>query len=283
MTDRWEGLEVDGGRRLQRDPAHGFYRVVPPPSDEELAAFYTNTYRSPCVPHDPEGRVDIITNVLRGPGRVLDVGCGGGEFLACFKDRGWKTVGIEPAQEYAAAARARGIDVIAEPLTPAVARGLGTFDAVLLCHVLEHLPRPEGMVGLIHRLLAPGGVFYCEVPNDFNPLQESVVAAQGLRPWWIALPDHLNYFSIDSLAAFITANGFDVEVKTTDFPVEMFLLWGDVYVDNPPVGKMMHGKRVRFEQTLRETGRGALLQDFYRKIAEIGIGREAIVCARKRG
>jgi SAM-dependent methyltransferase len=277
----WEAEPLAGGRRLVKDPTHGFYRVTPRPSDQELAAFYADQYRSPCVPHDADGRVAIVTELKPLPGRVLDIGCGSGEFLEAFVKRGWRAVGVEPGAEYAAKARARGIHVVQALLTEPVARELGSFDVVVLAHVLEHLPQPEHIVRLIRDLLRPGGIFYCEVPNDFNPFQLAAQEAQDLAPWWIALPDHLNYFSIESLASFLGAEGFDIALKTTDFPVEMFLLWGDVYVGNPAAGKAMHQRRCQFEENLRRTGRDRLLRAFYQQLAAINVGREAIVCARK--
>lgn len=277
----WEAEPLAGGRRLVKDAVHGFYRVMPRPSDEELAAFYADQYRSPCVPHDADGRVALVTELMPAPGRVLDIGCGNGEFLEAFVKRGWRAVGVEPGADYAANARARGIDVVQALLTEAVARELGTFDVVVLAHVLEHLPEPEQMVQLIRELLVPGGIFYCEVPNDFNPFQLAAQEAQNLPAWWIALPDHLNYFSIESLGSFLGASGFEIALSTTDFPVEMFLLWDDVYVGNPAAGKAMHQRRCRFEENLRRTGREGLLRAFYQQLAAINVGREAIVCARK--
>jgi hypothetical protein len=79
----------------------------------------------------------------------------------------------------------------------------------------------------------------------------------------------------------MVASGFDTVLETTDFPMEMFLLQGDVYVGNPEVGKAVHEKRCRFERALRESGYGGLLKDLYEKLAELGLGRQAIVCGRK--
>lgn len=282
MNTRWETMELPGGRRLVRDESYGFLKVMPRPSDEEIASYYANAYLNPCVPHDPEGRADLVCEFAPQPGRVLDIGCGRGELLEVFVQRGWEAIGIEPNKEYASVARSRGISVVEDMLTEQVVEQVGTFDAVLLAHVLEHLVHPEKMVGMIRRLLAPGGIFYCEVPNDFNALQEVAVSVHDLRPWWIALPDHLNYFSIESLSAFITGQGFEVVLETTDFPVEIFLVWGDIYVDNPEVGTWMHDKRCRFEEAMRQAGKGRLLRDLYAAIAKLGIGREAIVCARKQ-
>lgn len=283
MSVQWDRFQLPSGKRLVRDEVYGYLKVIPRPSKEEIDAYYRNVYSNPCVPHDPDGRADIVCEVAKSPGRILDIGCGEGEFLCSFANRGWQTVGVEPGKEYAEKARSRGIEVIEESLTDDLVKHLGKFDAVLLIHVLEHVPYPEDMLGMISDLLKPGGLFLCEVPNDFNPLQEVAVTVQGLRPWWIALPDHLNYFSISTLASFIASHGFEILLQTTDFPVEMFLLWGDIYVDNPEVGSSMHTKRCRFENAMRRAGKGKLLRDLYDAVARLQIGREAIVCAKKLG
>jgi SAM-dependent methyltransferase len=280
MNPNWEGYKLEGGQRLERDPRYGFYRVMPRPTDGELESFYRTAYKNPCVPHDPGGRVDLLCKQVPRAGRVLDIGCGNGEFLAELKRRGWDVLGVEPGLEYAERARSLGIEVIEDLITSDNVESFGKFDAVLLLHVLEHLPRPEEMLNLVRQLLRPGGVFFCEVPNDFNPLQEVVVATQDQGPWWIAVPDHLNYFSIESLAAFLNGNGFVVETATTDFPMELFLLLGENYVGDLELGRAVHLRRCALEKAMREAGKGVLLTRLYFALAELGIGREAIVIAR---
>lgn len=277
----FENHVLPDGRRLQREPEYGFLKVIPRPSAEELSNYYGNRYRPPVRPHDPAGRAAIVEGLHPIPGRVLDIGCGQAEILEVLVQKGWTAVGIEPSSTDAGIARSKGVEVVPEMLTPEVVARLGVFDAVLLVHVLEHLPEPEAMLKLVHGLLRPGGIFYCEVPNDFNLFQEVAVETQGLRPWWIVLPDHLNYFSISSLSHFIGGHGFEVCLKTTDFPVELFLLWGDIYLDNPAAARDMHSRRCRFEQVLREAGQSEFLARFYEKLAELEVGRQAIVGARR--
>src|SRR2546425_3583836 len=156
MNTHWEELELPGGRRLVRDEIYGFLKVMPRPTDQELAPYYADVYRNPCVPHDPNGRAEIVCELASRPGRVLEIGCGGGEFLASFRDRGWKTLGVEPGRQHAEQARRRGIEVIEQPLTDDLITHLGNFDAVLLIHVLEHMVDPEEMLRMIHKLLRPG-------------------------------------------------------------------------------------------------------------------------------
>ena len=40
MTTHWEGLELPEGRRLFRDEVYGFLKIIPRPSDEEIATYY---------------------------------------------------------------------------------------------------------------------------------------------------------------------------------------------------------------------------------------------------
>lgn len=279
LTSNWDGYQLPAGQRLELDPTFGFYRVTPRPSDQEIAEFYANVYQNPCIPHDPLRCAELVSELCPEPGRVLDVGCGEGHYLASFVERGWSAVGVEPGATHATVARGKGIDVVEQMLTEELVASLGTFDVVILAHVLEHLTHPEEMLRMIHGLLRPGGVFFCEVPNDFNPLQNIALRHCELDPWWIALPDHLNYFSLASLSAFVGGHGFEIATCTTDFPMEMFLLLGDVYVDQPAVGREMHKKRCAFENAFRACGEMSTLNTLYESFARAGVGREAIVLA----
>ena len=77
VSTDWERLELPGGRHLLRDEVYGFLKVMPRPSDEEIASFYETAYRNPCVPHDPDGRAeDHVAQVvpILGKTRGADVG-----------------------------------------------------------------------------------------------------------------------------------------------------------------------------------------------------------------
>jgi hypothetical protein len=114
------------------------------------------------------------------------------------------------------------------------------------------------------------------VPNDFSPLQAIAQRQLGTDPWWIAVPDHINYFSFESLEHLLQAAGFAVVDRLGDFPMEMFLLFGDVYVGNPELGSQCHQRRRKFELARPSSFRRGL----YRKCASCGIGRDQIVFAR---
>jgi SAM-dependent methyltransferase len=78
-----------------------------------------------------------------------------------------------------------------------------SFDAVVMWHVLEHVADPHATVSEVARILRPGGVFLCAVPN-FGSLE-----ARFARDKWFHLdvPRHLNHFTAPVLAKLMTEAG----------------------------------------------------------------------------
>jgi SAM-dependent methyltransferase len=99
------------------------------------------------------------------PGRVLDVGCGGGWFLKAATERGWTAVGVDPSpaaaryarEEFGVDARPGGLE--AHHFEPA------SFDLVTLWNVLDVVPEPLALLRTIQPLLRPGGTLHLRAPN----------------------------------------------------------------------------------------------------------------------
>lgn len=273
----------------------GFRHAVPLPDPEILEREYREKYYAEEKPtflahagEDQEwailaqaDRLESFERLL-GPGRrrLLDIGSGPGFFLKAAAERGWRVLGVEPSRQAAAHARGLGVDVAEGFFNAETAPALGRFDAVNLNNVLEHVPAPIELLILARECLEPGGVLCVNVPNDFSPLQ-AAAAANGLKPWWIAPPHHLNYFDFASLSNLLERLGFTVAERTTSFPMEAFLLMGDNYVGDAVLGRACHTKRKRFDLALENAGLRETRRAFYRALAETGIGREAVVIAVK--
>lgn len=88
-------------------------------------------------------------------GRVLDFGCGDGKFLNRMKARGWQTYGIEPSSDAAFHKHTRLTEI----------PGDGSFDFVVLNHVIEHLLDPLGMLRRLAAALRPGGILFVSTPR----------------------------------------------------------------------------------------------------------------------
>jgi SAM-dependent methyltransferase len=143
--------------------------------------------------------------------RVLDVGCGSGEFLQRMRTRGWDVVGVEPDPVAAARARSAELDVRDGSLADA-AFADDTFDAIVLSHVIEHVHDPIALLRECGRVLRPGGVLLIMTPNLERIGHRRFGADwRGLEP-----PRHLHLFSSRSLSTSVRLAGLDLaEVRTS--------------------------------------------------------------------
>lgn len=276
----------------------GFRHVVPLPGAETLAGLYRETYYADTKPsylvHAREDAAwsaladadrlaameDLLAGEAKAPLRLIEIGSGPGFFLAEAMRRGWNAIGFEPSAQAAAHARSLGATVREEFFTAAAAHDWGAVDAIHLNNVLEHVPDPARILSEAVACLGPNGVLCVSVPNDYNGLQRAVRAA-GTRPWWLAPPHHLNYFSFVSLERLLRRIGAEPQQRLTSFPMELFLLMGDDYVDDPSLGRACHKRRVRSDQTLEALDEGETRRRLYRALAEAGLGRDATVIARR--
>ncbi len=97
--------------------------------------------------------------------RLLDVGCGRGQFVRSALDAGFAATGIDVSQRATAYARDRfGVDARVRELREVAASG-ETFGVVTLWHVLEHFADPFEVLRHVRALLTPGGICVVEVPN----------------------------------------------------------------------------------------------------------------------
>ena len=151
----------------------GLLFVNPLPRPDELERQYapegawaeTRKVRTQQPPRAASGRDsrDVVLEALtpyvpvyappRGA-RVLDFGCGPGKFLDRLQDAGWDTYGIEPST-VTAFERHRRLERPPED---------GSFDLVLLNHVLEHVTNPLEILRQLSRSLREGGVLFVGVP-----------------------------------------------------------------------------------------------------------------------
>lgn len=274
----------------------GFKHVIPIPDADKMAKYYSKEFiaRRPKIAERIREDLDwwklvysrrlkLLKNNVTGSARkILDVGCGLGFFLKEASEKGWSTLGIEPSKQAFEHAIKLGVDVVNDTLNLNNYKKLGRFDVVHMHEVLEHVPDPEELIRMAWEMLEPGGVVLIISPNDYNPFQLALREHLGFKPWWVAPPEHINYFSFDSLEALLNRTGFDVVRKSTTFPMEIFLLMEDNYVGNDALGRDCHGKRKNFEMNLEK----GLMADFQERFNEFlsscGVGREIVILAKKR-
>jgi SAM-dependent methyltransferase len=138
--------------------------------------------------------------------RLLDLGAAYGFAVDEARRAGWRASGLEVS---AAAAR-RAVALVGGVVVRADAArapfSSARFDAITLWDVLEHLPDPHAVVAEVARLLAPGGRVVLTT-GDVGSLAARV---SGVRWHLLTLPEHLFFYSRESLRRLLAAHGLDV-------------------------------------------------------------------------
>jgi SAM-dependent methyltransferase len=223
-TDRFGTALAD----IVRCSACGHMQLDPMPSEEVLESAYADAASEDYIDEEAGQRETasrildrIAAHVSADPVRLLDLGCWVGFLLSEAEARDWRTVGVEPSRFASSYARDRlGLDVRTEDLLEGELPE-GSFDAVVLGDVIEHLVDPGAALERIARLLAPGGVLAMMLPDA-----GSRVARVLGRRWWSVIPTHVQYFTRPSMATLLRRRGWTVlEVGTAPkaFSVRYYL------------------------------------------------------------
>jgi 2-polyprenyl-3-methyl-5-hydroxy-6-metoxy-1,4-benzoquinol methylase len=286
----------------EKHPKYGYYEIKPTPSPKEIAKFYADEFYSSDYPRvndsSLESRVkdkdyfdtilddhcqwihNITSKPIKGMS-ILDIGFGWGQALLCFQEKGMECYGFDPAQDAVEYACHKKLNVVKAGIDKMNVFDR-QFDVVTMYNVLEHLANPDKLIDEIQKdILNLGGILIVDVPNEFNPFQLAAQKTFDLKEWWVAPPAHLNYFSTDSLQALLEDKGFKVHYASASFPMEMFLLFGKNYVENPTLGRKCHEEKMAFENNLRAAGGTEILHRFYEILAKENLGRQVTMLAER--
>lgn len=273
----------------------GFFHADPLPTEEELETMYRDFFYSEYQPQyfasyerdyqwwmlSYDDRFDFVEPIAKNSKkRLLDIGSGPGLFLIRAQERNWRNCGIEPSLAAVQYSTKRGLDVRHEFFSEKT-QYTEKFDFIHSSQVLEHVRDPLSFLKKAHSLLDQNGIICTVVPNEFNPFQMAVTENLQKNAWWVNMPEHLNYFSPESLKALHERAGFKCLKVATTFPIDIFLLFGDHYIGNDSLGRECHQKRIRFENELNRNGLNDLRRKLYDKFAELNIGREIVIYAQK--
>ncbi len=206
-----------------------FQFTNPRPSDEELGRYYISDH---YISHNNTNnnlfektyqlvrRIAIKTkyNLISeffNSGRILDIGCGTGDFLYKCKLKNWDTKGIEPSE----IARTQAIENYNLDVIESTDLGKlnGEFEIITMWHVLEHVTELNNTVSEMKKLLSKKGKAIIAVPN-----LESFDACY-YKKYWAAydLPIHLYHFSKTSITKLFEKHGLSLR-KTKGMKFDSF-------------------------------------------------------------
>ena len=171
------------------------------------AAYDSSLHYSPHFSHYAEALTKRLIEryQLRGK-RIVEIGCGKGDFLALLCERGGNRGwgfdrSFDPARMDPA--RSGGIEFSQEFYSAAHAARLRP-DFFCFRHVLEHVPEPRAFLGELRQGFGgrTDAVLYCEVPNALFTLKDLGI--------WDLIYEHCAYFTLGSLERAVSTSGFDV-------------------------------------------------------------------------
>lgn len=170
---------------------------------------------------------------------VLDIGCGGGLFLARLKQAGAHVVGIELSDSRAQYARTKyGIEVHKQPIESDFwKQSAYSFDAVTLWDVIEHVNYPVRTLQCAVNVLKPGGLLLIDTPcrdSFYHQVGEATYRLSGGRfPTFLNamysshLFGHKQIFSTQEMKDIFTSSGLEIvelsKFHELSFPYEFYL------------------------------------------------------------
>jgi len=274
---------------------HGYYSVKNLPSEAELAEYYEKKYYQEAkgsyeIEYDREEvayffnkiseRAYILEKYLGGKETVsfLDVGCGEGWALAFFKKKGWDVLGLDFSSFGCKKFNPECLDNLIvgnvyQNLNELIAKGI-KFDVVWVDNVLEHVIDPDALINDFKKIISPSGILVIDVPNDFSLIQNYVFDKGYIHnKYWVVVPDHLSYFSKNSLENLLNSNGWESVICLGDYPIDWNLLNANTnYVADKTKGKSCHRERIEFENLIHTMPMDKVV-DFYRSMCDLGLGR----------
>jgi 2-polyprenyl-3-methyl-5-hydroxy-6-metoxy-1,4-benzoquinol methylase len=170
-------------------------------------------------PSDFELRRRYLLAVVARGERVLDVGCGAGEFSAKLARAGAHVVGIEVAPTALDRARTNhpDLDFRLVELDQPLPFDDNSFHVVWAGEVIEHVADTARWLSELRRVLAPGGRLLLSTPNHGRVL----LALRGIEHFSDPLGDHLHLYTRRSLRQLLEEFGFgELEVRAVaGFPL----------------------------------------------------------------
>ncbi|MFV9551861.1 class I SAM-dependent methyltransferase [Algibacter sp. PT7-4] len=199
---------------------YGFLQTTPQPSSDKLPEYYKS---EDYISHTDSKRnlfeniyhlirafslkkkLGLINSFSSNEKKLLDVGCGTGDFLQTALKNNWNISGIEPNQKAREIANCKTKNAVFNT-KQLLSFEENTFNVITLWHVLEHLPNLEQHIQVFKKILKPNGILVIAVPNYKS------YDAKYYKHFWAAfdVPRHLWHFNKESISNLVSKQSFKI-------------------------------------------------------------------------
>jgi 2-polyprenyl-3-methyl-5-hydroxy-6-metoxy-1,4-benzoquinol methylase len=170
--------------------------------------------------------------------RLLEVGCGAGDFLHAVHRAGWEVKAVEYSDALAETLRTElGFDVRTGDLAPGLWEK-GAFDVVILWSVVEHLGNPLEALVTTCSYLKAGGLAFFQIPTSYG-----LVQGKKFQQYWalLDLPRHLSFFGREGLSNLCHQAGMELILFKTPLLETAWCYFASVsnYANHSPVRRLV--------------------------------------------
>jgi 2-polyprenyl-3-methyl-5-hydroxy-6-metoxy-1,4-benzoquinol methylase len=203
--------------KIQKCSSCGFMTTNPRPSLESIGEYYASEN---YISHSGKSKTifdklylaarkltlnwkyELITEHISKPARILDFGCGTGEFLHTLKAKNWNVTGVEPN----ILARQKANHLLGNKVVKELQGIEDVYDAITLWHVLEHIHLLNPTLQKIKNCLSPSGIIFIAVPNPESH------DCKHYKEYWAGydVPRHLWHFTRETMTALLRKNGLKI-------------------------------------------------------------------------
>mgnify|MGYP001293295777 CR=1 FL=1 len=281
----------------------GFYEVSPKPTELELQKFYKKKYFQNDIQYQhkyDEQELNYINIMIKRKFDLLhsvqsfntnnpaslEVGIGEGWTLSYMSQLGFDVLGLDYT-DYAVKNHNPSISnkiITGNPIITIdklISEGK-KYELIWLDNVLEHSPNPVDLLYKLNTLGKINSNLVIEVPNDYSIIQLECLERGFIKnKFWECPPEHLCYFSPESLKRLCKVCGWNFCSGIADFPVDIFLFNKySNYNSNTETGKESHIARMNFELMISKQNKEKVIS-FYNSMINLGIGRDMTMIFKK--
>ena len=276
----------------------GFYYINPKPDKKKLEKYYKDKYFKNTLSYkfkltnEEEHyhknlslvKIFMLKKKIKNLNKknLLDLGAGQGTFLKNISNYFKSCLGVDFSETNLTNKSKLNFKFMSMNPEHFIEKNLKKFNVVTLNNVLEHVIDPFIFMKKLKNNINKNTLIILTIPNDFSDLQKKTNTKVRKKNYWVAPPEHINYFNNSSFLNFIKIVGFKKIDAIADFPIELFLLKKEFdYTKNSKLGKNIHLLRCEIIKYLGNSHSIEDLYSFFKMIYELNIGRDNTYLLKK--